>query len=786
MKRRLITSALPYVNNVPHLGNLIQVLSADAFARFCRLRGYETLYVCGTDEYGTATENRAAEEGISPQELCGRYHAVHADIYRWFNIAFDKFGRTSTPIQTEVTQDIFTKLDSRGFIVERTIEQLYCGRCDRFLADRYIRGQCPHCGSPEARGDQCEACGKLLDPTELKEPRCSSCGSAPELKSTKHLYIDLPKIKDRLEGWIKTASEKGFWANNAVQMTQAWIRDGLRERAITRDLKWGIPVPKPGYEHKVFYVWFDAPIGYISITGNLGEELAGRPGARFRDWHDFVNYWWKSPGDVELFQFIGKDNIPFHTVIFPSSLLGSGDNWTMLHHMSSTEYLNYESGKFSKSRGIGVFGTDVMETGIGPDIWRFYIFYNRPEKADALFTWKDFQEKVNGELIGNLGNLVNRTLSFVSRYYKGLVPPGNPGGEAASAFWARAAEFETRIAAHLERAELRDAFRQVFELSSFANKYFQDAEPWRLRKEDPAKAEEVIRNLAFVVRDMAVLIEPYMPAAAARLASFFGLTLGTDLSWKDIGRDTGASVSITSEVLFSKLEDDLVAELRDRYSGSQRERQAAAAAESGAGKTSPAAETEAAEKAAAEAKPAEKPAPAKTPEEIAAAFSALLDLRAARIVKIERHPKADKLYIETLELGPGADGVPEERVIVSGLVPFYTEEELLGKQIIVAYTLKAAKLRGVESRGMLLAASDMGGEGGGERCEVLDAAGVPPGARVVLEGGGAGTPPAEIGIDEFFSVPIAVNGHAVTAGGRALTLLGSPIQTKIIANGGVR
>ncbi|MDR0623192.1 MAG: class I tRNA ligase family protein, partial [Treponema sp.] len=529
------------------------------------------------------------------------------------------------------------------------------------------------------------------------------------------------------------------------------------------------------------------PIGYISITGNLGAELAGKPGAVFQDWHDFMSYWWKSPDEVELFQFIGKDNIPFHTVIFPSSLLGSGDNWTMLHHMSSTEYLNYESGKFSKSRGIGVFGTDVMETGIGPDIWRFYIFYNRPERADALFTWKDFQEKVNGELIGNLGNLVNRTLSFISRYYGGTVPRGGPGGEASAAFWGRVAEYEGEIAARLERAELRDAFRQVFELSSFANKYFQDAEPWRLRKDDPAKAEEVIRNLAFVVRDMAVLMEPYMPAAAARLASFFGLTLGKDLSWKDLGRDAGASVSITSEVLFSKLEDDLVAELRDRYSGSQRERQAAA--EAGAGKEAASAAEAGTGKsggqAEAKAAPEEKAPPPKTPEETAAAFSALLDLRAAKIVKIERHPKADKLYIETLDLG-GPEDAPEERVIVSGLVPFYTEEELLGKHIIVAYNLKAAKLRGVESRGMLLAASDMGGEGGGERCEVLDAGDVPPGTQVVLEGGGTGTPPAEISIDEFFSVPIVVKDNAVTAGGRALTLGGNPVKTKVIDNGVVR
>ena len=622
MKRRLITSALPYVNNVPHLGNLIQVLSADAFARFCRLRGYETLYVCGTDEYGTATETRAAEEGITPRELCDRYFTVHDDIYRWFGIAFDEFGRTSTPIQTEVVQGIFKKLDEAGFVSEKIIEQLYCAKCDRFLADRYVRGLCPHCGSAEARGDQCEACGKLLDPTDLKEPKCSACASTPSPRSTSHLYVNLPKIKDTLQAWIKTASEKGFWANNAVQMTQAWIRDGLRERAITRDLKWGIPVPKSGYENKVFYVWFDAPIGYISITGCLGEKIAKGEGGgghaegkTFSGWREFTDYWWKSPGEVELFQFIGKDNIPFHTVIFPSSLLGSGENWTMLHHMSSTEYLNYESGKFSKSRGIGVFGSDAMETGIPADVWRFYIFYNRPEKSDALFTWKDFQEKVNGELIGNLGNLVNRTLSFVTRYYGGKIPSGT----SDPAFWETARSHENIIAEKLERAELRDAFREIFALSSFANKYFQDAEPWRLRNEDPAKAEAVIRDLAFIVRDLAVIIEPYLPYSAAKIKSFF---TAAEFRWKDIGCAEGISsdTEIKSEVLFAKIEDEQVNILRERYSGSQKERQD---------------ETET------------KPAPA---------FEETVDLRVAKIEKVERHPKADKLYVISLETGEGVSG----------------------------------------------------------------------------------------------------------------------------------
>jgi methionyl-tRNA synthetase len=511
MKRRLITSALPYVNNVPHLGNLIQVLSADVFARFCRLRGYETLYVCGTDEYGTATETKALEENLSPRELCDKFHALHRDIYSWFEIAFDTFGRTSTPDHTEVTQSIFLDLDRNGYITSQSIEQLYCDSCHRFLADRYVRGTCPYCGYEGARGDQCEMCGKLLDPMELINPKCATCGATPKPRTTTHLYIDLPAILPKLEAWMKEASIKGFWANNAIQMTQAWIRDGLHPRAITRDLKWGIPVPKKGYEDKVFYVWFDAPIGYISMTVSLAKE-------KNFDWKS----WWQNPDKVELFQFIGKDNIPFHTVIFPSSLLGSGKPWTMLHHMSSTEYLNYEAGKFSKSKGIGVFGTDAMETGISADVWRFYIFWNRPETSDYTFTWADFQEKVNGELIGNLGNLVNRTLTFVSRYYNGVIPEGEPD----AAFWKEVLKLEENVAEHLERAELRDAFRSIFAISDLANKRFQDEAPWKARVEEPAKAASLMRDLCYVLKDLAIMTYPYMPKAAENLAGFLGLSFG--------------------------------------------------------------------------------------------------------------------------------------------------------------------------------------------------------------------------------------------------------------------
>ncbi|MDR0638692.1 MAG: methionine--tRNA ligase [Spirochaetaceae bacterium] len=755
MKRRLITSALPYVNNEPHLGNLIQVLSADCFARFCRLRGYETLYICGTDEYGTATETRAAEERVSERALCDRYWTLHDAIYRWFSILFDKFGRTSTPIHTEVTQEIFQKNDENGMISENTTEQLFCPHCGRFLADRYVRGVCPHCGYEKARGDQCEHCGKLLDPSDLKEPACSSCGSTPELRETRHLYINLPKNRAALEAWLKKASEEGRWARNAVQMSQSWIRDGLRERAITRDLKWGIPVPKPGYENKVFYVWFDAPIGYISITGNWADE-------RGLDWRKAVDDWWKNPENVSLFQFIGKDNIPFHTVIFPSSLLGTGEKWTMLHHMSSTEYLNYESGKFSKSEGRGVFGTDVMESGIPSDVWRFYVYYNRPEKSDALFTWKDFAEKVNAELIGNLGNLVNRTLSFVTRYYGGKVP--SPGGNPA--FWMRVREIEGAITEALEWAELREGCHKVFELSAFANKYFQDNEPWKKRTQAPAEAEAVIGDLTALLADIAVLIQPFTPVAAEKIAGFLGLTLekeeSNSIDWNGLGQGRPITAGVTSEVLFTRLEDDFINALREKYSGSQKERglSPVGAEDSGAH-----------ENAAAQS--------AQNPED---AFAALLDLRVAKIVKIERHPKADKLYIETLEIAG------EERVIVSGLVPFYKEEELLGKHIVVAYNLKAAKLRGVESRGMLLAAS-VKSEDGSETVEALDAAEVETGTRVVLEGiediESVEPAPTEIGIDTFFSVPIRVADGTVMVNNRALLLNGQKIKTEKVKNGEV-
>lgn len=757
MKSRLITSALPYVNNVPHLGNLIQVLSADVFARACRLKAYKTLYVCGTDEYGTATETKAQEEGVSPADLCSRFYKIHKEIYEWFGIAFDKFGRTSTTRQTEIVQGLFKALDEGGYIKEETIEQLYCESCSRFLADRYVRGTCPHCGYADARGDQCEHCGKLLDPTDLQEPRCSVCAQQPYLRSTRHLYIDLPAIRPKLEAWIQQASVDGFWSNNAVQMTQAWIRDGLKPRAITRDLKWGIPVPKPGFEDKVFYVWFDAPIGYISIAATLADENG-------MDWRQ----WWQNPDNVELFQFIGKDNIPFHTVIFPSTLLASGGKWTMLHHMSSSEYLNYEAGKFSKSKGIGVFGTDVMETGIPADVWRFYIFYNRPEKSDFTFTWNDFLEKVNGELIGNLGNLVNRTLAFIVRFYDGKIPVGEPD----SAFWSTVRNLESEIAEKLERAELRDAFRLAFQISDLANKRFQDTAPWKARTEDPAKAASLLCDLCYVLRNLAIIMHPYMPQAMDKLASFFGFKVASGLNqdglrWDQLGIMQGLTNVTAPDVLFAKLDPKHIEELRERYSGSQKERSLRDQAKQSA-----------TDKTVVTPVPAEKPALPLADLSPEQRFSSLIDLRVAKITAIEQHPKADKLYIETLD-----DGSDSERVIVSGLVPFYQPEELLGKHIVIVNNLKPAKLRGTVSNGMLLAAS-FESDGGQEVCEVLDAGDLAPGTRILLAGQEPDSAPLpQIDVDTFFSVPIIAQNGRVRVGDRELMCGNNSFLLKKVQNG---
>ena len=768
MNRRLITSALPYVNNIPHLGNLIQMLSGDVFARFCRNRGYETLYICGTDEYGTATETRALEEKKTPRELCDYYYKEHTKIYDWFHINFDKFGRTSNDECTEITQQLFNELDKNGFIKEHTNKQLYCTHCNMFLADRYVDGTCPKCGYEKARGDQCDSCGTLLDPTELKNPKCHTCGSTPEVRETKHLYIDLPAISKNLGAWMEKTSQEGKWSDNAINITRAWIRDGLNERAITRDLKWGIPVPKQGYENKVFYVWFNAPIGYISITKQLANELV-KAGKTSFDWKS----WWipseseeaKNKAPVDLFQFIGKDNIPFHTVIFPCTLLGSGRDYTKLYHMSSTEYLNYEDGKFSKSLGVGVFGTDAIETGIPADAWRFYIFYNRPEKQDFQFTWKDFMEKMNSELIGNLGNLVNRTLMFINKYYDGVIPQATVDEE----LWKQVKELEEKATNDLEWANLKDAFHTMFEISDLCNKKFQATEPWKTRNTEPEKAASLLFNLSYIIKDLMIMMNPYMPQYTQKVMSYFGKTIKESkigmetiegLDWSDLGKTTGLDKIGPTEIYFTTMDVKTMEELRKRYAGKQ-------------------------EKAEQKNKKNEKKAKKEEPiviplEEQPAHFAKNIQLKVAKIVSVERNPDSDKLYVEHLDDGSGQD-----RVIQSGLVPYLKEEDLLGKHVIIADNLAPRKMRGIESRGMLLAA-DYKDENNNDAVEILTAPWAVPGTKVVLEGDDVNaSKPETIEADTFFQIEIKVNNKQVQIGNKTLVADGKKITTEKTVNGDV-
>jgi methionyl-tRNA synthetase len=503
----LITAALPYVNNVPHLGNVIgAVLSADVYARYCRQRGQQVVYICGTDEYGTATETKALEEKVSCQDLCAKYFKLHASVYDWFQIRFDHFGRTWNPFQTGITHEIFQDLYDNGFFFEDAVEQTFCETCDRFLADRFVEGTCPLCGFTDARGDQCDGCGKLLNSTELKAPKCKLCKSTPVVRSSRHLFLDLTKLQPQTEAWVEAASKRGSWSSNSTAIAKAWLTEGLRPRCMTRDLKWGTSVPVPGFEDKVFYVWFDAPIGYISITADY---LRGAgPWER----------WWKNPGGVELVQFMGKDNVPFHTVIFPSTLLGTGQPWTMLHHISTTEYLNYEAGKFSKSRGTGVFGNGARDSGIPAAVWRYYLLATRPETTDASFAWDDFGAKTNAELLANLGNLVSRTAKFLFAKLEGRL--GRQCHDAVDA------ELIARVNAGLgayteamDRVQLRAGLKEVMAISALGNAYLVEAKlDGKLLAADPERCRSVLSLALNLVYLLSALLEPFLPSTAADIA----------------------------------------------------------------------------------------------------------------------------------------------------------------------------------------------------------------------------------------------------------------------------
>ncbi|MFP4524532.1 MAG: methionine--tRNA ligase [Candidatus Woesearchaeota archaeon] len=720
IRKLLITSALPYVNNVPHLGNLIgAVLSADVYARYAKSRYGDdnVLYICGSDEHGTTTEIKAKQEGLTPQELCDKYYDIHKDIYDWFGIGFDIFGRTAHETQVKQTQAVFKKLYDNGYIVEDELEQTYDEQAQRFLADRYVEGTCPSCGYDGARGDQCDNCGRMLDPKELVDPISKVTGTKPVIKKVKHLFLDLEKLQPELEAWIRETAEKNGWSQNALNITRGWLKEGLQKRCITRNLEWGVPVPLEGWEDRVFYVWFDAPIGYVSIT----EQLLGED----------YNEWWHDPDNTRLVQFMGKDNIPFHTILFPASLMGTKEPWTMLDTISSTDYLNYEDGKFSKSRQQGVFGDDAKETGVPSDVWRYYLLANRPETSDTTFSWPDFQARLNNELVATLGNLVNRTLVFIKRYNDGAIPKDVNPDEKDGMFWQGVKDKESQATELLEQIRLRDALKAAMDVARDANAYFQQAQPWKAIKEDPAKAKTALYYLAHACRDLAVLLEPYLPATSASVFKQLGIK---EQKWDSLGQlDLGGTMIGEPEHLFTKMDDDQLESLRARFSGEQQDE----------------------------------------PSEEEKTFQKL-DLRVAEITKVEQHPDADKLYIEHLDLGPLG-----KRQIVSGLKGHYEPEELEGKSIVIVANLKPAKLRGVESQGMLLAGED------GKKVGLLLAPDANPGDQVTAEGLEP-DPKSKVDIKEFSAVKLKTKDGQAWLDDKPLTANGKPLEVHRRVEGDVR
>jgi len=513
MSKILITSALPYVNGVPHLGHLVGcLLPSDVYARYMRMMGHEVLYVCGTDEHGTPSEVGAAKEGMDVADYCLKYHNRHKEAYDAFNLSFDYFGRTSSEQNREITYHIFEQLDKNGLIEEESIKQVFSIDDNRFLPDRYVTGTCPHCGYDKARGDQCENCTKVLDPTELINPRSTISGSTNlEVRETKHLFLNLPKLEKQLAEWVK--SKEPFWPDVAYSIAQKWLKEGLRPRCITRDLKWGFPVPKKGFEDKVFYVWFDAPIGYLGITKQWADEKPGE-----RSWKD----WWLDAKDVYYVQFMGKDNVPFHSISFPATLLGTGENWTKVDYLKGMSYLTFEGGKFSKSEQRGVFAEDAVKEFLA-DYWRYWLISNAPEASDSSFTFDLFAGVVNKDLNGVLGNFVSRVMKMTASKIGAEVPAGGEMTEVEEKLIADLQEKADNYCKYMEGLEFKKAMNELRAIWADGNNYISVTEPWTVIKTDPARAAAILRVCLNLIRIYALLSAPVMPETSAKILAKFGL-----------------------------------------------------------------------------------------------------------------------------------------------------------------------------------------------------------------------------------------------------------------------
>lgn len=683
--RTTVTAALPYANGPLHIGHIAGAyLPADIYVRCLRARGKEVLFICGSDEHGAAITLRALKEGSTPQAIVDKYHAMIGKAFAEFGIAFDIYHRTSSELHRKTSQEFFLQLERNGAFTENTEEQYYDAQAKQFLADRYITGTCPHCGNPGAYGDQCEKCGSALSPKELVNPKSTLTGSTPELRPTKHWYLPMERSQEWMTEWINTGMLDGAqqhdpseWKPQVLGQCNSWLKEGLRPRAMTRDLDWGVPVPLPGADGKVLYVWLDAPIGYISATKQWAADHASS--GSDSDWEK----WWKAD-DTRLLHFIGKDNIVFHAIIFPILLKEHG-GYILPQNVPANEFLNLEGQKLSTSRNWAVWLHEYLERWPGrQDELRYALGTILPEFRDSEFTWKDFQDKNNNELVAIIGNFVQRVFVLCNKYYDGKVPEPvaatGSDAELDAALWKELSPMPGKIAADIDKFRFRDALLSAMNVGRLGNKYLTDTEPWKLYKTDPDRVRTVLFNGLRITAALSVLLEPFLPFTAQKLRTMLGLG---ELKWKDALREglivPGASIG-KPEHLFKPITDAEIAAEVDRLKAHE----------------------------PMEAKP-EEPKAAAVPKAAkpAIAFDEFtkLDLRIGTITAAENVPKADKLLKLSIDVGEAAP-----RTILSGIAQHFAPEELPGQQVLVLCNLEPRKMRGVESQGMVLMTEDAEGK----------------------------------------------------------------------------
>lgn len=666
-KRYTITAALPYTNGPIHIGHLAGVyVPADIYARFLRGTGKDVAYICGSDEHGVAIPMRAKKEGVSPQDIIDKYHSIIKNSFVDFGISFDNYSRTSAEVHHKTASDFFQKLYRDGEFIEEVTEQLYDKEANQYLADRFVIGTCPKCGNEESYGDQCEKCGTSHNATDLINPKSAITGNVPTLKETKHWFLPLDKHEDFLREWI-LEGHKNDWKPNVLGQVKSWIDDGLRPRAVTRDLDWGIPVPVEGADGKVLYVWFDAPIGYISST----KEWAEREG---KNWED---YWKKN--DTKLVHFIGKDNIVFHCIIFPAMLKAHG-NYILPENVPANEFLNLEGNKLSTSKNWAVWLHEYLEEFPGQqDVLRYTLTANAPENKDNDFTWKDFQAKNNNELVAVFGNFINRVVVLTNKYYNGQVPPAGNFSEADTDVLEQLKQFPDIIAKSIERYRFREASQEMMNLARLGNKYLADEEPWKVIKEDEERVKTIMYVALQIATGLAVLCEPFLPFTSSKLKNILNINTPeadnkwTDISEKEVLLDPSHQIN-KGELLFTKIEDKTIQIQLDKLKTTKK----------------------ANEMANKEVEPQK--------ETIQFDDFTKMDIRVGTIIEAEKVAKTKKLLKLTVDVGI------DTRTIVSGIAESFKPEDIVGQQVTVLCNLAPRKLRGVESQGMILMTDTLEGK----------------------------------------------------------------------------